>query len=128
GEDRLRERSSSWCRGQVLGRATNLRRLLEGVGEFDESWFAKGSSHEGDADWKIKDVAGRDVDSGIASKRGWLRAASKGGIAVDQVNQPGRTAGGHDQRIELVLVHNRVNAFLSREAAALVVRSEIDRV
>src|SRR6266852_3624206 len=92
----LRERFSVWCSGQVLWGATNLCALLEGVGEFDESWFAKGPSHEGDADWKIKGVASRDVNSGIAGQCNWLRAASKGWIAVDQVNEPGRAAGGHD--------------------------------
>src|SRR6266705_3333048 len=55
---------------QILWWAANLRALFESIGKFDKRWLTKGSSHEGNADGKPKDIASGDVDSRVPGQRG----------------------------------------------------------
>src|SRR5688500_8049281 len=105
-----------------------LRALLEGVGELDEGRLAPGATHEGQADWQTPGVARRDGDEWVTRHRGWRRAGTHEVVAVDQVDGPGRAAGWCDERVEVVLVHDRVDAFGAGETVARGERLKVGSV
>src|SRR5579883_2341033 len=121
-------RESLQYRWQVLWRAACVRGLLEGVGQFDERGFAESAAHEGDANGQAEGVAGGYGDGRVAGQRGRLRAAANGMVAVHQVDAPGGRTGGHDERVELVLIHDGVDPFLAGKAMVLFKSGQILRI
>src|SRR5689334_14710369 len=94
----------------------SLCALLEGVGEFDQGWFAEGATHKGHTDRGLENKACGNVDGRITSQGCGPSTRAQGVVAVDQVDRPGWAGSRHYQSIELELVHDCIYAFLSREA------------
>src|SRR5579875_2133601 len=115
-------------RGPVLRRAPRLCGLLKGVGEPDERWLAESPADEGDADWQSEDRSSRHGDDRIASQRRRLRTAAEVVIAVNQIDGPGRSTRRRHQRIQVELIHNRVDPFLAGEPVVFIQGGKILRI
>ena len=95
----------------------HVGRLLEGMREPDETRLAPRGSDKGDADRQAADEAGRNGDAGIAGDGGGRAVAAGVVVAVQQVGDPGRSAGGRDEGVESVLLHDGVDPFGARQSA-----------
>src|SRR5262249_41405722 len=122
---RGRARLSYGERPEILGRAPRLRGLLERVRELNERRLAPGAPHERDADRKAHPFTPRHADERIAGERRALRAAAAELIAVDEVDRPRRRRRGRHHRVEAVLIHGDVEAFLASQPAALLERLQV---
>src|SRR5207245_11765725 len=79
-------------------------------------------------DGKPEAAAGRRVDDRVAGLCGRRRAAGDEVVAVYQVGGPGRAAGRGDQRVQLELAHDRVDALLPRLLVAAGQRLQVGGV
>src|SRR6266404_3490283 len=111
--------STQLRRRQELWRAARFRRLLERVSKLDQSWFAPRATEERNPHRHAKNVTRGHSNVRIAGDRRRGRVAAGEVIAIDPVSSPARAACGRDQRIELVLVHHKINAFFARQAMVL---------
>src|SRR5712692_3815938 len=100
---------------QELRRAARLRNVLEPRGELDQGRLAEGRAHEADAYGQTEGRAHRHVDDGVAHDRRRSRAADGEVVAIDQVRRPGRVVGRGDDRMEVVLREQQVDAFRGAE-------------
>src|SRR2546427_3334495 len=111
--------------GQKARRAAGLGGLLERVGQLDQRRFAVGPAKEGNAYRHAKHKPQRNVDVGISRHRCRTGAPAGVVVPVHQVDEPSRAARGRYKRIEVQLVHDRVDALGPRKAAIFLERLQI---
>src|SRR5437868_13461817 len=97
-------------RREELRRLARRGRMLEAGRELDQGRFAERGAHEGNADRNPKREAHRHVDDRVADDGRGCRAAEDEVIAIDQVSGPGGRIGWRNERVQMVLAQQQIDA------------------
>src|SRR5258707_680485 len=112
-------------RGQESRGLTGFCCLLERIGQPDQRGLAPGAAEEGDSYRQSGDESRGHIDVGISGDSGGVGTASRDVIAIDKVREPSRAASGSNDSIEMMLVHQGVDSFGSRQLVVLLQGVEI---
>src|SRR3989440_8641798 len=97
-------------RREELRRLARRGRVLEAGREPDQDRVAEGGAHKGNADRNPKREAHRHVDDRVADDGRGRRAAEDKVIAIDQVSGPGGRIGWRNERVQMVLAQQQIDA------------------
>src|ERR1700732_1385287 len=120
GNEFSKKRRRQSDRGQEARGLTGLCRLLERIGECDQCGLAPSASEKGDSYRQSENESRGHIDVGISGDSSGIGAASGDVIAIDEIRDPGRAPRGSNDSIEMVLVHQGIDAFGSRQLMVLL--------
>src|SRR5664280_1041686 len=115
--------------GPELRRLADPGGLFESIGQFDQERLLPGFAYEGEANRQAEDIAGRYGNVGISGYGGHGGAfhVPINGVAIDQIDQPGRSAAGNADGIQAMFRQHEAQALLARQKMVLRECTQVGR-
>src|SRR3981081_4556295 len=106
-------------RAQEARSLTSSHCLFECIGQPYQRGLAPGAAEKGNSNRQAADESRGHINVGISGDGSGVGATSGNVIAIDKVREPGGAAGRSNDSIEMILVHQGVDSFGSRQLMVL---------